>query len=444
MADLEFEGDAHAAALDLSLADGRFAPDLLEIAARRAVAAWAEAIDGDDKRLAQIASPRPSRRCCIRPVRRSRLVVRGPKVKRIAITGLDAAAEPPTMTIEVELKGRRYLEDRATTAVLQGSAAREASFTEHWKLALERRRGPAVADRRRGRAGRRLTNADAGRRRAEPSGPTHYADGPMIPIKDNIPTDRFPVVTVVLIVLNFIAYFLAIRHGGSFISGPDTQEVMKYGAIPKALTHSNVHCAEVRQHAEPEQPGDRLQLAPAGRKRDRGGEPASAVADRVHVDVHARLDPPHRREHAVPVDLREQRRGLDGSGEVHLLLPARRDRGAGAAGGDRSELDRAHDRRLGGDRGRARRLPALYPKARVLTFIFIILFVTVIELPALVMLGIWFLEQAVFAALGLTNPTGGGGGVAYFAHVGGFAFGLLTIRLLATNVKKVPPRAPVY
>src|ERR1700758_4348574 len=67
----------------------------------------------------------------------------------------------------------------------------------------------------------------------------------MIPIKDNIPTDRFPVVTVILIVANFIAYLLAIRHGGSFISGPDTQEVLKYGAIPSALTHSGAHCAEL-------------------------------------------------------------------------------------------------------------------------------------------------------------------------------------------------------
>ena len=70
----------------------------------------------------------------------------------------------------------------------------------------------------------------------------------------------------------------------------------------------------------------------------------------------------------------------------------------------------------------------LYPRARVLTLVFIILFFTVIELPAWVMLGLWFVQQAVFGAVGLTNPTGGGGGVAYFAHIGGFAFGGLAIR----------------
>ena len=98
-------------------------------------------------------------------------------------------------------------------------------------------------------------------------------------------------------------------------------------------------------------------------------------------------------------------------------------------------LDGADDRRLRGDRGGARRLHRAVPRARVLTLVFIILFFTVIELPALVMLGIWFAEQALFGAVNLTNPAGGGGGVAYFAHVGGFVFGLIAIRALATQAK---------
>jgi membrane associated rhomboid family serine protease len=82
----------------------------------------------------------------------------------------------------------------------------------------------------------------------------------------------------------------------------------------------------------------------------------------------------------------------------------------------------------------------------VLTVLFIILFFTVIELPAWVMLGVWFAEQAVFGATNLTNPTGSGGGVAYFAHVGGFVFGLLAVRLLVPRRRPqpLPPRGPVY
>ena len=70
-----------------------------------------------------------------------------------------------------------------------------------------------------------------------------------------------------------------------------------------------------------------------------------------------------------------------------------------------------------------------YPRARVLTLIFLVVFFTFIELPALLFLFIWFAQQAIFGAIGLTNPSGDGGGVAYFAHVGGFLFGLLAIRL---------------
>jgi len=139
VADLEYEGDARAAALDLSLADGRFAPDVLEVAARRAATAWAEAVDGDDARLRSVAHGQAVRDLLHPgdPSGRTRLVVRGPKVEKIRITGLDAAAQPPTMTVEVQLHGRRYLEDRDTTQVLAGSQSRATTFTEHWTFALD-------------------------------------------------------------------------------------------------------------------------------------------------------------------------------------------------------------------------------------------------------------------------------------------------------------------
>jgi predicted lipid-binding transport protein (Tim44 family) len=138
LADLDFDGDARAAANDLSLADGRFAPDVLEVAARRAVAAWAEAVDGDVSGLNKVAT-RAAATALLHPgdpSGKTRLVVRGPRVKQIRIVGLDPAAEPPTMTVDVDITGRRYLEDRDTTAVLAGSQSRETSFTEHWTLAL--------------------------------------------------------------------------------------------------------------------------------------------------------------------------------------------------------------------------------------------------------------------------------------------------------------------
>ena len=88
----------------------------------------------------------------------------------------------------------------------------------------------------------------------------------------------------------------------------------------------------------------------------------------------------------------------------------------------------------------------LYPRARVLTLIFLIIFFTFIELPAYLFLFIWFAQQAVFGAVDLTTPSGGGGGVAYFAHVGGFAFGLLAVRLFAKRLSAAygQPKHTVY
>ena len=77
----------------------------------------------------------------------------------------------------------------------------------------------------------------------------------------------------------------------------------------------------------------------------------------------------------------------------------------------------------------------LFPRARVVTVIFIVFFFTIVELPALLILGFWFVLQ-VRSATSTSTRAGAGGGVAYFAHVGGFAFGLLAIRLFADERKR--------
>jgi membrane associated rhomboid family serine protease len=69
----------------------------------------------------------------------------------------------------------------------------------------------------------------------------------------------------------------------------------------------------------------------------------------------------------------------------------------------------------------------LYPGGKVLTLILPIFF---FELPAFLYLGIWFLFQLWDGGLSLVHPQAGGG-VAYFAHIGGFVFGLLAIKLFS-------------
>lgn len=136
VADLDFDGTARDAALDLALADGRFAPDVLEAAARRAVAAWVEAIDGEDAALEAVASPQAVHQLLRPEGQHTRVVVRGGRVEAVRITALDAGSEPARMSIEVDVAGRRYVENRDTVVVVSGSKDDEVKFTERWTLAL--------------------------------------------------------------------------------------------------------------------------------------------------------------------------------------------------------------------------------------------------------------------------------------------------------------------
>jgi membrane associated rhomboid family serine protease len=269
----------------------------------------------------------------------------------------------------------------------------------------------------------------------------------MIPIKDNIPTDRFPFVTVALIVANFVVYILAIGHGGSFINGPDLHEVIKYGAIPYALTHPGTHCAEVVRHTALGTSGPELLCNT--RLLNANHIPAENLVPSWQTIFTAMF------MHANILHIAGNMLFLwifgnnveDSMGPVKFILfyilggiaafalqvavaPGSKVPTLGASGAIAAVL--------GG-------YILIYPKARVLTLVIIIFFFTVIEIPAWVMLGIWFAEQAVFGAVGFTTPTGvASGGVAYYAHIGGFLFGLLVIRLLATKRKRPVPQQPVY
>ena len=75
-----------------------------------------------------------------------------------------------------------------------------------------------------------------------------------------------------------------------------------------------------------------------------------------------------------------------------------------------------------------------FPRARVLTLVFILFFITTIEIPAPIMLAYWFVIQ-LFSGLGSIARTGvsENGGTAFFAHVGGFIAGMVLIKVMGTN-----------
>jgi membrane associated rhomboid family serine protease len=279
----------------------------------------------------------------------------------------------------------------------------------------------------------------------------------VFPIKDNIPTDRFPIVTVAIILINVVV-FLGFQGIKGFSSVND-ETVVKYGAIPYELTHPGRHCDlgnAVSPNGTLERvPGAPLEVECTGKqvvtsageavqiRRVPGSQPPTWVTMFTAMFMHGgflhiignmlflwifgnNVEDSMGRVRFVAFYL------LGGLAALWLQVLFGPDSLAptiGASGAIAAVL--------GG-------YLLLYPRARVLTLIFIIFFVTVIELPAVFLLAFWFLQQLYFGAANLSDPTGGGGGVAYWAHVGGFAFGLATIRLLARREKSVPPPYPVY
>jgi membrane associated rhomboid family serine protease len=77
----------------------------------------------------------------------------------------------------------------------------------------------------------------------------------------------------------------------------------------------------------------------------------------------------------------------------------------------------------------------LLPRAKVLTIIFFVLR----EVPAVLFLGIWFAFQLLDGSASLAHPEQGGG-VAFFAHIGGFVFGFLVVKL----VQQRRPLSPTH
>lgn len=79
----------------------------------------------------------------------------------------------------------------------------------------------------------------------------------------------------------------------------------------------------------------------------------------------------------------------------------------------------------------------LYPRARVVTLIFVFVFPWFVEIPAIYYLGFWFISQLFsgFASIGAAA-----GGVAWWAHIGGFLFGLLLARFFLFRPSPHSPR----
>jgi membrane associated rhomboid family serine protease len=231
----------------------------------------------------------------------------------------------------------------------------------------------------------------------------------LFPLRDNIPTEHFPFVTVALILANCFVYFflqgglLGLPDGGAGGEWP----VQQYAAIPCEFTSQCAATGDVPtaltaftsmfMHGSIlHLGGNMLFLWIFGNNVEDSMGPVKFLIFYVLGGLAA--DVAH-----IVMDLDSDIATLGASGAVSAVL--------------------------GG-------YLLLFPRARVVTVIFIIFFFTILELPAILFLGLWIIQQAVFAYFDLLQPSSGGGGVAYFAHIGGFVFGLAAIRLFASEKRR--------
>jgi membrane associated rhomboid family serine protease len=252
----------------------------------------------------------------------------------------------------------------------------------------------------------------------------------MFPLKDNIPTERFPVVTLGLIVANVLMY-LFFQKGGLSLGDPSSRayldNLIDFGAFPYEFSHFGEHCEAVGEAI-----GCEGQQGVTG---SADPQPATALTAFTAMFMHGGLL--HLGGNMLFLWIFgnnvEDSMGplkfiafylLGGLAATALQVAINPDATVptiGASGAIAGVL--------GG-------YILLFPRARVVTLIFIVFFVTIVELPALWVLGFWFAEQVLFGWLDLGSAGADGGGVAYFAHIGGFAFGLLSIRLFADDRKQ--------
>ncbi len=260
----------------------------------------------------------------------------------------------------------------------------------------------------------------------------------MFPIRDDIPTRRFPVVTVAIIAICCAVYFL-FEQGLWELGATGNERVLEFGAIPYEISHPGSDCAEAAG-----------QVVCEGQAGVSGTAPEQApwwVTLFTSMFMHGSLL--HLGGNMlflwifgnnIEDSMGELRfvafyllGGLVALGAQVLVDPNAAVPTVGASGAIAAVL--------GG-------YALLYPRARVITVVFIIILFTIIELPAMLVLGFWILVQLWLGASDLGSQTaGGGGGVAYFAHIGGFVFGLIAIKLFANRVHEDYERAhrlPVY
>jgi membrane associated rhomboid family serine protease len=283
----------------------------------------------------------------------------------------------------------------------------------------------------------------------------------LIPLKDNVPTASFPVVTVLLILVNVGFFIWQLGFSGSEPSSPQLGQLnvserdensVEYGAIPYRILHPGKDCAfgvtvdggnaeaDIVCQGTDEYAEARHENAVSGAPFVTYSNPAWYVTVFTSMFMHGGI------LHILFNMLFlwifgnnvEDAMGKLGFLAFYLLAGV-------VALYSQAAIDPSSTLPTIGASGAVAGVLGAYavllPRARVLTGVILIFFFTLIEIPAYVMLGIWFVLQFIPAVGQVAVPdVTGSGGVAYFAHVGGFIFGLALVKLFARH----PPQTPAH
>jgi membrane associated rhomboid family serine protease len=223
----------------------------------------------------------------------------------------------------------------------------------------------------------------------------------VFPFKDDVPTQRFPAVTLTLIAVNVIA-FLFWRDGGAC-------DLVDYAVVPAELTGASLEgsCTSAPTWLTPltamfthdgllHLAGNMLFLWLFGRT-------VEGAMGSLRFLVFYLLA------------------GLVATALLVALGPDSDVPSIGAAG--------AISGVVGG-------YLMLFPRARIISLAFLLFFVTIVAVPVLAYAGVWVAEQVLFDILDLTS-IGTGGGASYMTVIGGLAFGLLAMRVFAAQRERV-------
>lgn len=251
----------------------------------------------------------------------------------------------------------------------------------------------------------------------------------MIPIRDNIPSRSPPMINYAILTLNVLVFLYQISAGRA-----GEQIIERYGMIPARITRPN-EPVPVRQSM--------LLETPFGLQQRVGHRPAAAPPFHPYWTLLTCIALHGGWMHLIGNcwflyifgDNVEDRLGHGLYALFYIVSGVGASIIHWAAGPDSIVPTIGASGAIAGVMGA---YFLLYPHARVLSVIPIVVFLEIIVLPAYVFLGIWFLFQFVQGSLAGTSPTGGG--VAWWAHIGGFLVGggLLLLLKYAGLLKSAP------